>query len=102
MHVVCVFLKYVILRALHRMNTKTIALTLVAVAIVAALLVFALSPGGDDDREDGSDSTVMDYAGRTVNIPENLDDGIGASATGICVSSEVITESGQIFVCPTS
>lgn len=55
MHVVCVFLKYVILRALHRMNTKTIALTLVAVAIVAALLVFALSSGGDDDRDDGSD-----------------------------------------------
>lgn len=76
MHIVCVFLKYVILRALHRMNTKIIALTLVAVAIVAALLVFALSSGGDDDRDDGSDATVVDYAGRTVNIPENLDDGI--------------------------
>ena len=32
----------------------------------------------------------------------NVEESISASATGICVSSEVITESGQIFVCPTS
>ena len=31
-----------------------------------------------------------------------LDESISASATGICISSEVITKSGRIFVCPTS
>ena len=35
-------------------------------------------------------------------MDRDLNASIGASATGICVSSGVITESGQIFVCPTS
>ena len=35
-------------------------------------------------------------------MDRDLNASIGASATGICVSSEVITESGRIFVCPTS
>ena len=87
MHVVCMFLKYVILRAMHRMNTKTIALTLVAVAIVAALLVFALSSGGDDDREEGSDGPGYGEA----RIPE------GCEPIGVPTSIGAVDETGGSF-----
>lgn len=46
-----------------------------AVAIlIGAGLLLVLSSGADDDGQKGS--TVIDYAGREVVIPENLDNGI--------------------------
>lgn len=76
MHYVCVYLKYIIPRPLICMNIKTISLTTATVVIIAALLVFVVFSGGGDNHDDGSDTTVVDYAGRTVKIPDNLDNGI--------------------------
>ena len=65
-------------------TNQIIAIAVVAVIAVAAVALFAMLPGGEKGGNDEpTGDTVVDSAGRTVAIPENLDDGIVTVGWGI-------------------
>ncbi len=61
------------------MNKSYLIVGIIVVAIIAIAAAFLLTNNGgnnDSDNESDTGTTVVDYVGRTVTVPESLDNGI--------------------------